>query len=159
MFARTTVEALHDDYGYTIRSGIIPTIRTASGLYWLMGIDPEEKYSDFGGQHEEGETAYQTALRELDEESSGTLTALIKEHLDRPDSGCVVWRYRIFSLAGPPENSYITFVTLDEAPTGIFVPNDEIVAMTWVEENEILHYLPIEAVHEPLRPFIRFFDR
>ena len=57
------------------RAGVIPYCIRDDKIYFLMGIDDgTSEYSDFGGASKQGETALQTALRELKEETGGLVS-------------------------------------------------------------------------------------
>lgn len=55
-----------------IRAGIIPFSIIGNTVFVCLGVDAETgKFGDFGGGIEEGESVFDTASRELEEESCG----------------------------------------------------------------------------------------
>lgn len=61
-----------------VAGGILPVCLRNNELYFLFGLENENEkdapgWADFGGGCEKNETPYQTALREVYEESSGFL--------------------------------------------------------------------------------------
>lgn len=58
-----------------IRAGIIPFSLISNTVFVCLGVDAETgKFGDFGGGIEEGESIFDTAARELEEESCGIFT-------------------------------------------------------------------------------------
>ena len=54
-------------------AGILPYTNYKGSIYFLLGRDSDNKWSDFGGSSLKGETTYQTAIREGYEELNGVL--------------------------------------------------------------------------------------
>ena len=147
------------------RSGIIPYVILNNQVHWLMTRAISGRLGDFGGQANSGETAFECAFRELNEESSGLLTHMIYQTMSEiaqdPTrwSQIQVWRAR--TRQAPYKYRYLTLVPIAAADYNTsFRPNAEVLALLWITQGYVLDQLiPIDSFLTTIQQFIRFFRR
>lgn len=142
-----------------IRSGIIPYTYHEGQLYWLMGITPRSKWSDFGGgcKTKMKETPANALIREVDEESSSVLTEIIQNIMENNPESIYVWRAK--GRRDPPVYRYLSFVEIPYRNYNLnFVENREVSQLTWISQTILFNHHNLDRFHEPLAPYIRYFQ-
>ena len=141
------------------RAGVIPYSEVGSEVYWLMGVSPTGRLSDFGGgcRPSKGEIAVNCLLRETHEESSGLVTEPVRQSIGA-GRGLIVWKAR--SRAGPPYR-YLLFAPIVYYDySTLFRPNSEVVRLIWVRQSEAINpQTDIQIFHSPLHQYIRRLRR
>lgn len=150
----TLSEFFTDDVGI-IRTGVIPyTIRNGK-VFWLLAFGPDGKASDFGGGRKKTEKLYSALFRELDEESSGLLTGLVEDCLQK--EGADVLRARNGKTGSV--GGYLLFVRIPDGDyPKSFRKNKEISKIDWVERTRALR-LNKEKLSGSMLQYFRFMER
>ena len=149
--------SLYEALATANRVGVIPYSIADDRIYWLMGISKHYQWSDFGGgcQTRKKETAYQCLIREVDEESSHSLTREVEESIEQGE-GLFLWlaRNRQGAIA-----DYLLFVPIAYSDYSDFEPNDEISHLVWLPQDVILNsFLPVQLFHSPIQRYINAFQ-
>ena len=148
--AQVPVDDLFSYRSQIKRAGVIPYSSYQNEIFWLMGISNSRRLSDFGGSCNEGETPIGCLLREVEEESTGVLTGLVRDSIGRRE-GIILWRsggppYRYFLFAPIPYQNF----------TSAFKPNSEVQALTWVRQSEAVDSkLDLKVFEPPLHQLLR----
>lgn len=133
LLALVPVDELFTYHPQIKRAGVIPYAIYQNEIFWLMGISNFNRLSDFGGGCNEGETPIACLLREVEEESSGVLTEIVRDSISKRD-GLILWRSR--SRVGPPYR-YFLFAPIPYGDfTSSFKPNSEVKNLVWVKQSE-----------------------
>ncbi|AHA46062.1 putative NUDIX hydrolase [Insectomime virus] len=120
-----------------IRVGVIPFIRIHKREYWLMTQQPDGKFSDFGGGRKRGETLDGALLREVEEESSGLLTEVVRKALkDKRNIGRVL---RANNGIRGDRGGYFLTLEIPFVDITKFKANDEVKKIQWIEKSKVLN--------------------
>lgn len=140
-----------------VRAGVIPYAVVGDDIYWLMGNNKYNVWSDFGGgcKLSKRETPYSCLLREADEESNGVLTETLKASIERGE-GLYLWAAR--SVKGVVVD-HLLFVPI---PYQEHLPelegNPEMDYLLWVPQRLILSpSFALKWFHGPLHRYILSF--
>ncbi len=132
----TTLDKLPYDCNYRpLRSGIIPYYYSYlhNKYYYLLAIDKiYGDYTDFGGQREDQENFFQTAYREMSEESSSILSHIFPyaENSTFDLKSTIVLKIPCMCVIMPR----IQFQHLPILSN--FVANNEVSAISWVSSSD-----------------------
>ncbi|AMQ10796.1 putative NUDIX hydrolase [Brazilian marseillevirus] len=134
--SHSTISEFAKNNGDVIRVGVVPFIRIGEREYWLLTQQPDGNYSDFGGGRKRTETLEEALLREVEEESSGLLTDVIRKALKNKRKISV-----LKANNGIHGNRGGFFLTLEIPFVDItkFKPNSEVGKIRWIEKNKVLN--------------------
>ncbi|AVR52956.1 NUDIX hydrolase [Marseillevirus Shanghai 1] len=134
----TLEKFLTDDKG-VIRVGVVPYVAVGKRQYWLLAQQGDGRISDFGGGRKRTETLVDALLREVTEESSGLLTNIVKEALEKQKDAIV-----LHSCCGKQNQigGYIILLRIEMVDIGKFRPNKETKGLLWMEKTRVLRHRP-----------------
>ncbi len=144
-------ELYYPPRGIVIRAGVIPFIVSNEERYYLLGIFPDNVFTDMGGgcKTSRRERPIDCLLREINEETDSVTAQVVTDTLSNQNKNIEVWRqtarsFRDFGYpfqqrrAGPIHRYYV-FLEIDdpEMKLGGLTHKDEVDSYRWVSSKEL----------------------
>lgn len=140
-----------------IRAGVIPYAIVEGEIYWLMGNNKYNRWSDFGGgcKISKRETPYSCLIREATEETNGLLTEAIKSSIEKGE-GLYFWAARSKKGVVVDHLLFVPIQYQEHLPE--LKDNPEIDHLLWVPQRLILSpTFDLRLVHRPLNRYLLSF--